>query len=709
MNGWKLVLIVAALIILASGIYNDNIPDNPDRQGDGCKGTGSDSICNPASSLPVSLSEYIPVMKDPKPTKTPKNKKTPKPTDTPEPTTTPETTVTPEPKKTLTPVPATPEPTQWITPTPVPTSLAKPTPTPALIKTPAPALTQTIVPAKTPQPTKTPQVTNIPEPTATALANPAVTPVVTLAFTPTPEPTDTPVPAQVSTPAPSPEVSTGLTVYPGSQAVNSTVDINYNVSGAGNISFLITYPNGTVAELLNTSISTASFFDTVQFKIPQFGEYTAKIIASSPAGNTSSNSTIFYGMEVITTSTKIPAGSEIPLIIHKDMVLEAAANDTADGNVKLTAKIAPSNICVGAGAIAPVKAIKYIMIDTAAADHISNVTLKINYSSGDISGLDESTLSLYYWDNASNAWYRIRDYTGKEIPGGLYVYDAGVDTAVKYVWAKLDHFGVFALGGTSPGAGSTGIPSGTSSPSGGEESSPSSGGGGSSSSGGGGGGTSGEDYKNIEKIEKYEKTLYRDISTSYQFSQNGVVDSVNITGNVNMDSVNVIVEVLRDISSFADAQAPGLVYRNVNIWVGTSGFATPRNIKEATITFRVNRTWLDSNNISDVVLYRYTDGEWVALPTMNPHKKEVTGDYAVYRATTDHFSPFAVAGVKEDASAQSTRQSSAQKQSQKSAATAKATSTKKAQSRSEDWGAAMTVALVGIVAAALVFIRKKMM
>jgi PGF-pre-PGF domain-containing protein len=68
--------------------------------------------------------------------------------------------------------------------------------------------------------------------------------------------------------------------------------------------------------------------------------------------------------------------------------------------------------------------------------------------------------------------------------------------------------------------------------------------------------------------------------------------------------------VLRNTSTLVKTPAPGIVYKNMDIWVGTSGFATPRNMKNAEIMFRVEKAWV---NEGTTALYRY-DGDWVELP-----------------------------------------------------------------------------------------------
>jgi len=112
----------------------------------------------------------------------------------------------------------------------------------------------------------------------------------------------------------------------------------------------------------------------------------------------------------------------------------------------------------------------------------------------------------------------------------------------------------------------------------------SSGGGG---GGGGGGGASGENYPNIEVTEKYDLSIYKDKVTSYMFKNNSnPVMFVNITGNTSFGDITASIEVLRSNSTMVKVHPPGNTYKNINIWVGSSSFNRPKNIKEGIIRFR---------------------------------------------------------------------------------------------------------------------------
>jgi PGF-pre-PGF domain-containing protein len=171
----------------------------------------------------------------------------------------------------------------------------------------------------------------------------------------------------------------------------------------------------------------------------------------------------------------------------------------------------------------------------------------------------------------------------------------------------------------------------------------------SSGSGGGGGGASdsGERFENIELKDVAERTVVKGMNLSYTFSEtDNPIVNVNFTPLKNSGSVTTTIEVLKGRSALASEDPEGLVYRNMNIWVGKHGFATPANIEAMTIGFKVESSWMESNgvNSSAIRLNRHSDGKWNVLQTM------VTGEgdgYVYFEASTPGFSPFAITAVTE--------------------------------------------------------------
>ncbi len=177
---------------------------------------------------------------------------------------------------------------------------------------------------------------------------------------------------------------------------------------------------------------------------------------------------------------------------------------------------------------------------------------------------------------------------------------------------------------------------------------PSSGSGSGGSSGGGG--TSGEIVLNIKVKEKYDIYIYNNKTTSIAFNHpDNPIMYIDITGNINAGAVTTAVEVLKDRSSLVKDPAPGKVNMNVNLWVGMSGFANPNNIKEAVIKFRVENSWISSNNInnSSIKMIRWDGSKWNVLETA---EKTKDNKYTYFEAKTKAFSPFAITGLEEEGS-----------------------------------------------------------
>ncbi|MCZ7359195.1 MAG: PGF-pre-PGF domain-containing protein, partial [Candidatus Methanoperedens sp.] len=167
--------------------------------------------------------------------------------------------------------------------------------------------------------------------------------------------------------------------------------------------------------------------------------------------------------------------------------------------------------------------------------------------------------------------------------------------------------------------------------------------------GGGGGGTSNENYPNIEIKEKYDLHIFKDKVTSYTFTnRSNPVVHVNITGNLSAGEVTTSVEVLRNTSSLVKTPAPGSVYKNVNIWVGTSGFTNSKNIKEGVVAFRVLNSWLESNSLAggEIKLVKWDGGSWVQLETSQRNRDST---YTYFEAKTITFGNLAITGLKGEA------------------------------------------------------------
>ena len=212
-------------------------------------------------------------------------------------------------------------------------------------------------------------------------------------------------------------------------------------------------------------------------------------------------------------------------------------------------------------------------------------------------------------------------------------------------------------GGISSGSSESGGSEGVSGGSGGSEGSDdgsegTSGGsgGGSEGSGGSSGGNGGsgegsvspESGSNIEFKEISNEQIFRGVHTCYNFNS-GADDIIclDFDPKKSFGKTTAILEVLKNTSSIAKEPAPGEVYKNINIWIGNSGFSNPENMENASITFRVNKAWISEKRLdkSQVMLHRYNQNMWNPLSTV---LKEEKGDYFYFTADTPGFSPFAI-------------------------------------------------------------------
>jgi PGF-pre-PGF domain-containing protein len=88
---------------------------------------------------------------------------------------------------------------------------------------------------------------------------------------------------------------------------------------------------------------------------------------------------------------------------------------------------------------------------------------------------------------------------------------------------------------------------------------------------------------------------------------------------------------------------PDEVYKYVNIWVGNGGVVSSKNIENAVVSFKVEKSWVQDKKIdkSSITLNRYNGSKWDQLPTNLSKEDE---NYLYLTAKTQSFSPFAITG-----------------------------------------------------------------
>ncbi len=157
-----------------------------------------------------------------------------------------------------------------------------------------------------------------------------------------------------------------------------------------------------------------------------------------------------------------------------------------------------------------------------------------------------------------------------------------------------------------------------------------------------GGGGSPEPASNIDTTVLTQRFITAGSRIRYNFTQDATcIDFVEFDAKKTLGKATTIIEQLKGKSVLTPSEPGGTVYRYMNIWVGNEGFASPENIENAVIGFRVSKAEIPVNETdnSTVVLHRYASGEWTPLPTQ---KTGEDGLYIYFQAMTPGFSPFAI-------------------------------------------------------------------
>ena len=165
-----------------------------------------------------------------------------------------------------------------------------------------------------------------------------------------------------------------------------------------------------------------------------------------------------------------------------------------------------------------------------------------------------------------------------------------------------------------------------------------------SSGGGGGAGGSPEPAKNVEVKEISQAFITNGKPVTFDFAKEATcVAYVNFDSKKTAGKTTAIAEQLKGKSTLVSDLNAGEVYKYFNLWVGTGGFATSKNIENPVVCFKVDKSWLQDKNIdqASITLNRYSDKKWSQLPVK---LLEEDGKYLYFTAETPEFSFFAITG-----------------------------------------------------------------
>ena len=164
----------------------------------------------------------------------------------------------------------------------------------------------------------------------------------------------------------------------------------------------------------------------------------------------------------------------------------------------------------------------------------------------------------------------------------------------------------------------------------------------SSGGGGGGGGSTGEEYENIAFKDVLSVYAGKGDIVYFDFDNEiNDIDYIRYNSLKNAGKISTTIEILKNTSTFTSNPVSGLVYKNVNIWVGKTGYATEINVKDPVIGFRVSKKWIENNEVdpATITLNRYNEDTWEMLDTK---QNDPDDNYLYFEASTPGFSPFAI-------------------------------------------------------------------
>jgi methanogen extracellular protein (TIGR04279 family)/PGF-pre-PGF domain-containing protein len=162
----------------------------------------------------------------------------------------------------------------------------------------------------------------------------------------------------------------------------------------------------------------------------------------------------------------------------------------------------------------------------------------------------------------------------------------------------------------------------------------------------GGASNSPEPAKNVDKKEFCQKFVSNGNRVKFEFTKEATsVGYLVFNAKKTAGSVTATIEELKGKSSFASVKPEGVVYKNLNIWLGNNGYANSNNIENAVVGFQVSKEWISVNHINtDTITLQHFDGtQWNSLETENVGEDD---ECIYFEAETPGFSPFAITASK---------------------------------------------------------------
>lgn len=150
--------------------------------------------------------------------------------------------------------------------------------------------------------------------------------------------------------------------------------------------------------------------------------------------------------------------------------------------------------------------------------------------------------------------------------------------------------------------------------------------------------------ENIGCEEFLKKDIFTDKEVMFEFQKEcNVIRDIKVNGFRNLEMVPFKIYMLKSTSITIDQSPPDMVYKNFIVASGNYDFEN--NLEVISITFSVEKSWIEENNImSDSInLYGYSEGTWSNYPTEKIDEDSTYIYFTAYPAT-EQLGTMAVSG-----------------------------------------------------------------
>ncbi|MFH1431607.1 MAG: hypothetical protein ABIG84_00110 [archaeon] len=187
----------------------------------------------------------------------------------------------------------------------------------------------------------------------------------------------------------------------------------------------------------------------VQNITARIGANRLNVSCVDESGYVNDSVSVSFDVVMVTSLNNVDLFSGDVLVLNAssvDTVLEMSANvNMTNISINITESLFnPTNSSFGVVEIG-----KYVQIevDDNLFGNLSYVLIRIMYDDELLdSGVDENSLGFYWFNESSDAWIMLDEAMD-------WVYGAGVNTTLNYVWANVSHFSIYGIGGKIPAGG----------------------------------------------------------------------------------------------------------------------------------------------------------------------------------------------------------------------------------------------------------------